>query len=120
MALRKLVQKFGAKSVADEDLARLKTFCSGRADTTPISEVEPRSEAVVVGEISALRIVPRAGSPSLEAVITDGTGTLVAVWTGRRRIAGVAPGKRLVVSGRGAPTGPSGRLEILNPRYELL
>jgi hypothetical protein len=120
MALRNLVRRFAVKNVADEDLARLKTFCAGRADTTPIADVAPRSEAVVVGEISALRIVPRAGSPSLEAVITDGTGSLTAVWTGRRRIAGVAPGKRLVISGRGAPTGPSGRLEILNPRYELL
>ena len=34
MALRKLVQKFAAKNVAEEDLARLKTFCKGRADTT--------------------------------------------------------------------------------------
>jgi hypothetical protein len=120
MALRKLVSKLSARNVAEEDLARLKTFCAGRTDTTPINEVAARTEAVVVGEISALRIVPRAGSPSLEAVITDGTGTLTAVWTGRRRIAGVAPGKRLVVAGRGAPTGPSGRLEILNPRNELL
>jgi hypothetical protein len=119
MVLKKLVQRL-SRNVADEDLAKLKAFCKGQPDTTEIAQVTPRSEAVIVGEISALRIVPRAGSPSLEATITDGTGSVTAVWTGRRRIAGVSPGKRLVVAGRGAPTGPSGRLEILNPRYELL
>jgi hypothetical protein len=73
-----------------------------------------------MGEIASLRIVPRAGSPSLEATLTDGSGSLLVVWTGRRKIAGVAPGKRLVISGRGAPQGPKNRLMILNPRYELL
>src|SRR5215210_7449147 len=111
----------GLRTPASElDLDRVRKACADVPGMTPIAEVEPRKEFSAVGEISALRIVPRAGSPSLEAVITDGTGSLTAVWTGRRRIAGVAPGKRLVVSGRGAPTGPSGRLEILNPRYELL
>ena len=45
---------------------------------------------------------------------------MLVVWTGRRKIAGVAPGKRLVVSGRGAATGPKGRLLMFNPSYELL
>jgi hypothetical protein len=45
---------------------------------------------------------------------------MLLVWTGRRKIAGVAPGKRIVVSGRGAPTGPKRRLLIFNPSYELL
>jgi RecG-like helicase len=119
MALRDMFKKLST-SVSDDDTARLREFCAGTPHTTPINEVAPRSEATIVGEISTLRIVPRAGSPTLQATITDGTGYLTAVWTGRRRIAGVAPGKRLVIAGRGAPTGPNGRLEILNPRYELL
>jgi hypothetical protein len=44
----------------------------------------------------------------------------MVMWTGRRRIAGVGAGKRLMVSGRGAPKGKGGRLLITNPRYELL
>jgi hypothetical protein len=44
----------------------------------------------------------------------------VAMWTGRRRIAGINPGQRLSLSGRGSPSGPGGRLLILNPAYELL
>ena len=42
------------------------------------------------------------------------------MWTGRRRIAGIKPGQRLVVTGRPSPTGPGGRLMLYNPRYELL
>ena len=45
---------------------------------------------------------------------------MVVVWTGRRNIPGVAPGKRLVLSGRGAPQGAAARLTVFNPRYELL
>jgi len=108
------------KTPTELDQQRLKDFCGKHTQCSPISEARARQEVSLVGEVAALRIVPRAGSPSLEATITDGSGSVVAVWTGRRRIAGVAPGKRLVVNGRGAPIGPGGRLLYLNPRYELL
>ncbi len=121
MALRKFLHQLTAP-VSELDSERLRQFCSSLPGVTPIAEVRPREQVSVVGEITSLRIVPRAGSPSLEATISDGTGTVMAVWTGRRRIAGIAPGKRLVVSGRGAPAegGGRGRLLILNPSYELL
>ena len=121
MALKKFLHQLTAP-LAELDSERLREFCSALPGVTPIGEIKPREEVSVVGEITSLRIVPRAGSPSLEATLSDGTGTIVAVWTGRRRIAGIAPGKRLVVSGRGAPENGSGRgrLLILNPNYELL
>jgi hypothetical protein len=119
VALKKLFQRL-TTPVSELDQERLRKFCESRVGVTPIAALEPRTEGTVIGEISAVRIVPRAGSPSLEATITDGTGTVLVVWTGRRHIAGVSPGRRLVVSGRGAPTGPRDRLLIFNPRYELL
>jgi hypothetical protein len=106
--------------VSELDSERLRKFCESRPGAMSIVDLPPRVEGTVVGEITSLRIVPRAGSPSLEATITDGTGSVLLVWTGRRKIAGVAPGKRIVVSGRGAPTGPKRRLLIFNPSYELL
>lgn len=118
-AFRKL-KDFLTTSDADLDRVRLGAFCRGLPGVTPIGDAAPRQEVTVAGEISSLRIVPRAGSPSLEATVTDGSGSLVVVWTGRRRIPGVAPGKRLVLSGRGSPQGAGGRLMVLNPRYELL
>ncbi len=121
MALKKFLHHLTAP-VSELDSERLREFCSSLPGVIPIRDARPREHVSVVGEITSLRIVPRAGSPSLEATVSDGTGTLVAVWTGRRRIAGIAPGKRLVVSGRGSPE-PGGtrlRLLILNPSYELL
>ncbi len=119
MTLKKLFRQLRT-SPADLALEDLREFCSGRTGTTPIAELQPRQETCVVGEISSLRIVPRAGSPSLEATITDGSGTIVAVWLGRRQIAGVSPGGRVLVRGRANPSGPAGRLLFYNPYYELL
>ena len=119
MALRKLLSRLSTP-VYELDRETLRTYCSGLAGVTPIASAVPRQELRVVGEISALRIVPRADCPWLEAVITDGSGSLAVAWTGRRTIGGIAPGRRLVISGRGLPKGPKGRLFVLNPRYELL
>lgn len=119
MALKKMLHRL-TTPVSELDEQRLRDFCGKQTHCSPMGEAQARQEVSLVGEVTALRIVPRAGSPSLEATISDGSGSVVAVWTGRRRIAGVAPGKRLVVNGRGAPTGPGGRLLYLNPRYELL
>ena len=111
----------GLRTPASElDMDRLRKACAEVPGMTPISQIEPRQEFSAVGEISSLRIVPRAGSPSLEATITDGTGALTAVWTGRRQIAGVGPGRRIVVRGRANASGPRGRVLLYNPIYDLL
>ena len=120
MALRKALKRF-TTPVSVEDHERLREFCDAFPGATPIAEVEPRQEATVVGEITSVRIVPRIeGSPWLEATVRDGTGSLVAMWTGRKKIAGIHAGQRVVISGRGSATGPGGRLLIYNPKYELL
>jgi RecG-like helicase len=119
VAFKKLLQRL-TTSDAELDRERLRQFCNDVPGVTRIGDAKPRQEVTVAGEITSLRIVPRAGTPSLEATVNDGSGSLVVVWTGRRNIAGVAPGKRLVLSGRGAPQGPGGRLTVFNPRYELL
>lgn len=119
MAIRDLFRRLTV-SDAELDRERLRQFCRDVPGVTSIGDAEPRKEVTVAGEISSLRIVPRAGTPSLEATVSDGTGSIIVVWTGRRQIPGVAPGKRLVLSGRGTPQGPGGRLTVFNPRYELL
>ncbi|MGH9285755.1 MAG: OB-fold nucleic acid binding domain-containing protein [Acidimicrobiales bacterium] len=120
MALKDFIHRLTA-SEAELSRENLDRFCAVQAGVTRIANLVPRAEAVAVGEITSLRIVPRPnGTTWLEATITDGTGSLVAMWTGRRKIAGIKPGRRLVVRGRGTPTGPAGRLLIYNPSYELL
>jgi hypothetical protein len=120
MAIKDRFRKLTA-SVAELDSEKLRDYCTRFDGTVRIAEATPREEITVVGEITNLRIVPRPdGVPWLEATVSDGTGNLMLMWTGRRRIAGVAAGKRLVVSGRGAPKGKGGRLLITNPKYQLL
>lgn len=107
--------------IAEQDQEALRDFCHAVGGTARIADLQGRQEVTTVGEISSLRIVPgRASSPWLEATVHDGTGTVVVLWTGRRRIAGIRPGARLMITGRGNPRGPKGRLVFYNPRYELL
>jgi hypothetical protein len=107
--------------VEEDDRNKLADFCASFEGAIPIAEVEARRQATVVGEITSVRIVPRMdGSPWLEATVKDGTGALVAMWTGRRRMPGIRTGRRLKLSGRGAPSDNANRLKILNPEYELL
>ena len=119
MVLKRMFHRL-TTSMSQLDEEKLREFCAGHPRCTTIGQAQPRQQVTLVGEIKSLRIVPRAGSPSLEATISDGSGAMVAVWTGRRRIAGVAPGRRLMINGRGSPNGPTGRLLFYNPRYELL
>lgn len=119
MALKKLLHKLTAPvEVLDEE--RLREFCATRAGVVPIGDAVPREPATVVGEISSVRIVTKAKTPWLEVTVSDGSGKLLAMWTGRRRIAGIKPGQRLVLTGRPSPAGPGGRLLLYNPLYELL
>lgn len=119
MALKKFLHKLTTPvEVLDEE--QLREFCSNQPGVVPIGEVVARQPVTVVGEIASVRIVPKSGAPWLEATVTDGTGKLVAMWTGRRRIAGVKPGQRLVLTGRPSTAGQGGRLQIYNPLYELL
>src|SRR5205807_9728221 len=85
VALKKLFKNLRTP-VNELDLERLRKFCESRQGVTSIAGLPARVEGTVVGEITSMRIVPRAGSPSLEATITDGSGSLVVVWTGRRKI----------------------------------
>ena len=43
---------------------------------------------------------PRAGVPAVEADLFDGSGHLTVVFLGRRTIAGIEPGRRIIATGR--------------------
>lgn len=84
----------------------------------PIGEAPTRVPVLVAGEIQGLQVVPRAGSPSLEVTVGDGSGRAVAVFTGRKRLAGVDCGRRVVLEG--VARRERNRLVILNPAYTLV
>lgn len=115
MALRRFVEKF-TKSTEDLDREKLEEFCSG-CDATAVEALVARRRARVAGEIRSVRIVPRAGAAAVEATINDGTGSVTAVFLGRRRIGGVSTGRRIVIDGMIAVDGK--RRMVFNPIYEL-
>ncbi|MDP9823334.1 OB-fold nucleic acid binding domain-containing protein [Nocardioides massiliensis] len=88
-----------------------------RAGCTSIADAPARERVVLQGSLRTLTLRPRGGVPALEAELYDGTGTITVVWLGRRRIAGISPGRQVRVEGRVALH--EGQRVIFNPRYEL-
>ena len=89
-----------------------------------LDKVEPRKPVRVRGEVRSIRIVPPAGAGALEATITDGHGTLTAVFLGRRKILGVSPGRRVFLEGVVTKDGtnqvmynPAVRARVVSPGF---
>jgi hypothetical protein len=115
MELKRAVHRLTAP-VHELDRERLTDFCDD-CGLMPITDMVVRTQVRIGGEVKSVRVVPRAGAPALEVTITDGRGTATAVFLGRRKIAGVAPGRRVAVEG---VVGSSGnRYLIFNPLYTL-
>jgi hypothetical protein len=90
----------------------------GSDDVVCIGDAPDRERVRIRGTLRTVTLRPRGGVPALEAELADGTGTILVIWLGRRRIAGVEPGRGIVVEGRIGAAG--GARLIYNPRYELL
>ncbi|MEY2445069.1 MAG: hypothetical protein QOC57_1420 [Ilumatobacteraceae bacterium] len=88
------------------------------AQATPIAEVAPRQRVRVVGQVIRMTARPTSGEPALAVSISDSTGTVTAVWTGRREIGGITLGRRLAIDG--VPVMRGGHLEFTNAGYTLL
>ena len=84
----------------------------------PIASAAFRGRARLAGRVLAVRVQPLGGVPSLEVRIADPSGSILIVFIGRRRIAGIKPGTQLLVDGIVGQQ--SGRLALLNPYYELI
>ena len=82
-----------------------------------IEGLADREMVTVYGHLKQVSVAPRAGTPTLEATLYDGSAVLTLVWLGRRRIAGIKPGVDLTATGR--VSCHDGRRVIFNPRYEL-
>ena len=87
-------------------------------DVDKVSDAPLREPCRIAGEVQGLRVVPRAGSPSVEVTVSDGSGRAVAVFLGRRRLHGLDPGRGVVLEGVARKEG--NRTVLLNPAYTLL
>ncbi len=88
------------------------------AGAVPMGDCRERQDVCVVGSIRAVTVRSRSGSPSLEADIYDGSGTVTLVFLGRKHIPGIEAGRAMKASGM--IMNRDNRTTIFNPRYELL
>jgi hypothetical protein len=116
MGLRDRFRGLQADTVAI-DRERLSERYEG-IGATPIADAPLRTHIHVAGEITSIRVVPRAGSPSLEVSVNDGSGLAVGVFTGRRSIPGITPGRGIALEG--VARQDYKRILLMNPTYQLL
>ena len=89
------------------------------AGTIPIGEAQWRAAGPGGGaDPKSVRVPTGAATANLECMLVDGTGAILLVFQGRRRIPGIQQGARLVAQGMVGAW--EGRLAILNPDYELI
>jgi amino acid transporter len=86
--------------------------------TTPIAQLYPRQKAKVAGRVRSVTVKPWGDTASLEVELTDDHSTLTLVFLGRRQIAGLAPGSRIVAEGTVGEL--RGRPGMVNPEYEFI
>ena len=117
MSIRSSLKARLGASVAELDRTRLQDRARGLG-VTPIESAPRRRPVRVGGEVKRVIVAPRNGVPNLEVVITDGTGSITAVFAGRRRIPGIDHGRTIVLEGVAVDLGD--RPVIYNPAYTLV
>ncbi len=103
---------------ADDMHARELRKTTAKSGCCPVRDAPDRERIRLQGSLRTVTLRPRGGVPALEAELYDGSGVITLVWLGRRRIAGIEPGRALTVEGRIGVQGENTRV-IYNPRYEL-
>lgn len=118
VGLKKLVRGLNV-SLDDLEHKRLASrFKEVEVDRVDLHDCPLRCRVRVAGEITSLRVITRSGSPSLEVTVDDGTGCALAVFTGRRVIRGLDPGRGVVLEG--VVRREREKLTLVNPAYTLL
>ncbi len=117
-----LLKKLGVERVEDL-LWRLPWRYEDRVATTPLGALRAGQEATVSGEVCAVDeiVTSRRRFRILQAVLRDPSGTVTLKWFNqpylRRRL---APGQRLMCSGRVKATGGLLFPEMDNPHFEVM
>src|SRR5919108_848776 len=97
--------------------ATVREWAGEQVGCTLIADAKPRQMARIAGIVEGIRVRPREGVPAIEAVVTDGSGSVTAVWLGRRVLPRPQLRRRIIVEGRLG--GDPKNLQIMNPRYEF-
>jgi hypothetical protein len=106
-------------AVSNEDLdAEVLREALEEKGADAIGEVKLGNVTTHTGKIRSLVFRPEIKVPALEAEIFDGTGYIVVVWLGRRKIAGIKPGISISVTGRLVVV--EQKLTMYNPKYSII
>ena len=112
--LRQGISRWASHS---RDEARELRRTTEEAGLLTIADAPDREKVLLQGTLKTVTLRPRGGVPALEAELYDGSGMLTVIWLGRRRIAGIIPGRVIRIEGR---IGVHDQARIMyNPRYEL-
>jgi hypothetical protein len=98
------------------EAGELKTDAA-RAGCQLIASQADRAVVTIHGALRSVTLRPVDGVTALEAELYDGSDSVTLIWLGRRKIGGVAAGRRLKAYGRIGMR--DGTRVIYNPRYEL-
>jgi len=112
--LRHKVNKWASSASMEAEELRETTSKSG---CCLIQNARDRALVQLQGSLRTVTLRPRGGVPALEAELYDGSGVITVIWLGRRRIAGISPGRQIQVQGRIGTQ--DGMRVMFNPRYEL-
>jgi hypothetical protein len=116
--LRQTISRWANPGDQDAHHLRTEYARAGKSGTTSIADAPDRERVTLRGSLRTVTLRPRGGVPALEAELNDGSGVITVVWLGRRRIAGIEPGRAIEVEGRiGAYDGVR---TMYNPRYQLI
>lgn len=102
---------------SDREDARELRQDTRKAGLVTIREAPDREPVILQGTLKTVSLRPRGGVPALEAELYDGSGSVTVLWLGRRRIAGITPGRGIRVMGRIGVH--DGHRVMYNPRYFL-
>jgi nucleic acid binding OB-fold tRNA/helicase-type len=94
-----------------EDLQEQARDCGA----SPLSDCPDRAKVRIRGTINS---VTKLESGGVEAMLTDGTGSIELNWTGRRRLDCITPGCDVMVQGR-ISSGDNGRV-MYNPEFNIV
>ncbi|MGA3525315.1 OB-fold nucleic acid binding domain-containing protein [Melissospora conviva] len=115
MSLRRMLRRWTSSEAEIEagELRRLSALAGGRAAQYCL----PGEVVRISGRLRTVVYNPRSNRPTLEADLYDGSDVVTLIWLGRRRIAGIEPGRQITARGRLALL--DDRKVIYNPYYEL-
>ena len=78
---------------SDEELAAYELFeQSTTRGSTLIDEIERGETIQVTGIVKSATVKPNSQVPAYEVEISDGSGSLIIIWQGRKHVAGIEPG----------------------------